>query len=136
MFERQISAERDELSQYPTEEAAELALIYEARGLDKQDADRISKRLIANPQHALDTLAREELGLDPAELGSPWGAALSSAASFAVGALLPLSPFLLTKGRPALLGALVITGAALFGVGAVAAAVTYFIGRLLGVSGT
>ncbi len=83
MFERQISAERDELSEYPTEEAAELALIYEARGVEKQDAERLSKQLIANPQHALDTLAREELGLDPSELGSPWTAALSSASSFA-----------------------------------------------------
>jgi VIT1/CCC1 family predicted Fe2+/Mn2+ transporter len=157
MFERQISAERDELSQYPIEEAAELALIYEARGLDKQDAERISKRLIANPQHALDTLAREELGLDPAELGSPWVAALSSAGSFAIGALLPLFPFLVTRGRPAMVGALIVTGAALFTVGAVtslftgkgalkggvrmlligaaAAAVTFFIGRMLGVSG-
>ena len=156
MFERQISAERDELSEYPLEEAAELALIYEARGIEKEDAQRISKRLVENPQHALDTLAREELGLDPAELGSPWTAAVSSALSFAAGALLPLSPFLLTKGRPAILGALVVTGAALFVVGAAtslftgkgalkggarmlligsaAATVTFLIGRALGVA--
>jgi vacuolar iron transporter family protein len=156
MFERQISAERDELSQYPTEEAAELALIYEARGVEKQDAERMSKQLIANPQHALDTLAREELGLDPAELGSPWTAALSSAASFAVGAVLPLAPFLLFHGQSALRGALVVTGASLFTagvitslftgkgalrgglrmllIGAAAATVTFLIGRLLGVA--
>jgi VIT1/CCC1 family predicted Fe2+/Mn2+ transporter len=156
MFERQIGAERDELSQYPTEEAAELALIYEARGVEKDDAARMSKRIVSNPQHALDTLAREELGLDPKELGSPWGAALSSAASFSVGAFLPLLPFLMTRGATALTGALAITGAALFIAGAItslftgkgalrggtrmlligatAAGVTYLIGRLLGVS--
>lgn len=156
MFERQIGAERDELSEYPTEEAAELALIYEARGINKEDAERLSQQLIANPEHALDTLAREELGLDPSELGSPWTAALSSAASFSIGALLPLAPFLLMAGRSALTGALVVTGAALFSVGVVtslftgkgalkgglrmlligagAATVTFLIGRLLGVA--
>src|SRR2546423_121349 len=78
MFERQISVERAELAQYPVEEAAELALIYEARGLPKDDAARVARTIMANPESALDTVAREELGLDPSELGSPWGAALSS----------------------------------------------------------
>jgi VIT1/CCC1 family predicted Fe2+/Mn2+ transporter len=158
MFERQISAERDELSEYPREEAAELALIYEARGLEKEDAQRVSTRLIENPQHALDTLAREELGLDPTELGSPWRAAGSSAISFAIGAFLPLLSFLVTSGRAALTGALFVTGAALFVVGAAtslftgkgalkgglrmlfigagAAGVTFLIGRALGVAAT
>src|SRR6185369_3932350 len=86
MFEHQIGAERDELRQYPEQEAAELSLIYQARGLAKPDADRASAHLIADPDRALDTLAREELGLDPGGLGSPVGAALSSFASFAVGA--------------------------------------------------
>jgi VIT1/CCC1 family predicted Fe2+/Mn2+ transporter len=156
MFERQIAIEREELKQYPAEEAAELALIYEARGLEKADAQRVATSLIANPEHALDTLAREELGLDPNALGSPRLAAVSSFAAFAVGAVLPLAPFLVTSGQPALLGAVALTGASLFGVGAAislftgkaalwggarmlliggsAAAVTFFIGRLLGVN--
>ena len=75
MFEHQIGAERDELRQYPEQEAAELSLIYQARGLAKQDADRAATHLIADPDRALDTLAREELGLDPGGLGSPIGAA-------------------------------------------------------------
>ncbi len=102
MFERQISAERDELRRYPAEEAAELALIYEARGLPKEQAARVAQSIIANPENALETLAREELGLDPAELGSPWGAALFSFLSFAGGALVPLLPFALGGGSRAL----------------------------------
>jgi VIT1/CCC1 family predicted Fe2+/Mn2+ transporter len=154
MFEHQIGAERDELDQYPAEEAAELSLIYQARGLGKEDADRMADRIIANPAYALDTLAREELGLDPGALGSPLGAAAFSFASFAVGATVPLAPFVMTSGGAALGGALALTAAALFGVGcaislftghgalrgglrtlllgAAAGAVTYGIGRLLG----
>jgi VIT1/CCC1 family predicted Fe2+/Mn2+ transporter len=156
MFEHQIGAEREELRQYPAEEAAELSLIYQARGLGREDADRMAGRIIANPEYALDTLAREELGLDPGALGSPWGAALSSFCSFAVGALVPLLPFLITAGRTALVETIALTGGALFGVGAAislftgrravrsglrmlvigatAAAATFFIGRLLGVA--
>ena len=154
MFEHQIGAERDELAQYPDEEAAELSLIYQARGLDKDDADRMSTRIIANPGYALDTLAREELGLDPGALGSPVGAAVFSFLAFAVGAALPLAPFVVGGGFGALIVAIALTGAALFGVGcttslfsgrdavrgglrslligAAAGAVTYGIGRLLG----
>jgi VIT1/CCC1 family predicted Fe2+/Mn2+ transporter len=154
MFEQQIGAERDELSQYPAEEAAELSLIYQARGLGKEDADRMAERIVANPTYALDTLAREELGLDPGALGSPVGAALFSFASFATGATIPLVPFVASGGRTALLCAIGLTAAALFGVGAAislftgrgavrgglrllvigaaAGGVTYAIGRLLG----
>jgi VIT1/CCC1 family predicted Fe2+/Mn2+ transporter len=154
MFEYQIGAERDELAQYPDEEAAELSLIYQARGLGKDDADRMSTRIVANPGYALDALAREELGLDPGALGSPVGAAVFSFASFAVGAAVPLAPFVLARVGAALIAAIALTGVALFGVGcttslfsgrgalrgglrslligAVAGAVTYGIGRLLG----
>jgi VIT1/CCC1 family predicted Fe2+/Mn2+ transporter len=154
MFEHQIGAERDELSQYPAEEAAELSLIYQARGLGKEDADRMAERIVANPTYALDTLAREELGLDPGALGSPAGAALFSFASFAAGAAVPLVPFVISGGRGALLLAIGLTAAALFSVGATislftgrgaargglrllaigaaAGGVTYAIGRLLG----
>jgi VIT1/CCC1 family predicted Fe2+/Mn2+ transporter len=92
MFEHQIGLERDELATYPEEEAAELALIYEGRGLELHDARYIADVMVKEPDRALDTLAREELGLNPQELGSPWGAALSSLLSFAVGAVIPLVP--------------------------------------------
>ncbi len=156
MFEKQIAAERDELAQYPAEEAAELALIYEARGLPKQDAQNVARQLIADPKHALDTLAREELGLNPDELGSPRRAAISSFLAFAAGALVPLLPFVFVGGRWALLTAILLTAASLFGVGASislftgrtawvggirmlliggsAGAATFLIGRLLGVN--
>ena len=126
MFERQISAERDELRRYPAEEAAELALIYEARGLSKVEAARVAQGMIANPENALETLAREELGLDPAELGSPWGAALFSFLSFAGGAFVPLLPFALGGGSRALSISIALTGAALFGIGAT---ISLFTGR-------
>src|SRR5579871_201955 len=154
MFEHQIGAEREELEEYPQQEAAELSLIYQARGLTKEDADKTAAHLISNPEQALDTLAREELGLDPSSLGSPVAAAGSSFASFAVGAAVPLAPFILTAGRSALGASIVMTAAALFGigcaislftgrgalvsgarmllVGGLAGGVTYFIGRLLG----
>jgi VIT1/CCC1 family predicted Fe2+/Mn2+ transporter len=126
MLERQISAERDELAQYPAQEAAELSLIYQARGLPRDDADRMAERIIANPDYALDALVREELGLDPASLGSPWGAAGASFLSFATGAAVPLLPFLISRGPAALPASLALTAAALFGVGA---AISLFSGR-------
>jgi len=94
-----------------------VALIYAAKGLPTREAERRAHRLIADPEHALDTLAREELGLNPAELGSPWGAAVSSFVSFAAGALLPLLPYALA-GSNALWYSIAITAIALFCVGA------------------
>ncbi len=157
MFEHQIAQEGDELRRYPKQEAAELALIYAARGIPKAEARSLAKRLIANPKQALDTLAREELGLNPDNLGSPGGAAISSFVAFSIGASLPVIPFLLgyeADGVPiaaALSGvALFIVGAALslfsgknawfsgfrmFAIGAGAAAATYGIGSLFDVSG-
>lgn len=126
MFEYQIAAERDELAEYPLEETAELALIYAARGLEPDEAQRVAARIVSNPEHALDTLAREELGLDPDALGSPWGAAGFSFAAFSAGALVPLAPFLFAGGTPALVTAIALTGAALFAVGA---AISLFTGR-------
>ena len=132
MFEYQIAAERDELEEYPLEEAAELALIYAARGLEPDEAQRVAARIVSNPEHALDTLAREELGLDPDALGSPWGAAGFSFAAFSAGALVPLAPFLFASGTPALVTAIALTGAALFAVGA---AISLFTGRFALVGG-
>jgi hypothetical protein len=85
LFEYQIALERDELATYPAAEAAELALIYEAKGIAREDAQAMATRLVAQPDKALDTLAREELGLNPSELGSPWGAAISSFCAFGAG---------------------------------------------------
>ncbi|MDP2961146.1 MAG: VIT1/CCC1 transporter family protein [Sulfurimicrobium sp.] len=126
MYEYQIGLERDELEQYPDEEAAELALIFQAKGLDREEARRLSDKLIADPDLALDTLTREELGLNPDELGSPWGAALFSLIAFAIGAMVPLLPFLVTTGSVALLSSIGATVAALFFVGA---ALSLFTGR-------
>jgi VIT1/CCC1 family predicted Fe2+/Mn2+ transporter len=156
MFEHQISQEKDELEHYPTEEAEELALIYAARGIPLKEARNVAKKLIANPEKALDTLAREELGLNPDDLGSPIGAAVSSFLAFCIGASLPLIPFLFGLSQGVLIAA-ALSGAALFVVGAVlslfsgksawlgglrmvligsaAAAATYFIGSLFNVSG-
>jgi VIT1/CCC1 family predicted Fe2+/Mn2+ transporter len=156
LHEYQIGLERAELAEYPQEEAAELALIYEAKGITREEARRLADTLIAEPERALDALAREELGLNPDELASPWGAALFSFLAFSIGAGVPLLPFVLLDGPRALAGTLVVTAAALFvvgaalslftgtgawrgglrmlGIGAAAGAATYGIGRLIGVS--
>jgi VIT1/CCC1 family predicted Fe2+/Mn2+ transporter len=155
LYEHQIALERDELKQYPEAEAQELALIYAAKGLPPKLADRLSKRLVADPENALDTLAREELGLSPGELGSPIGAAASSLCVFAAGALVPLAPYLFGGGTNALGWSIGLTAAGLFSVGAtlslftgrhavysgarmlalggLAGGVTFALGRLLGV---
>ena len=100
MYEYQMALEREELAEYPEEEAEELALIYQARGVELEQARAVSRALLAHPAQALDVLAREELGLNPDDLGSPWRAALSSFVTFAVGAAVPLVPFLLhQRGR-------------------------------------
>jgi VIT1/CCC1 family predicted Fe2+/Mn2+ transporter len=116
--EYQIALEREELDQYPGEEAAELALIYQAKGIEAEEAGRMARALIADPDRALDTLAREELGLNPDELGSPWGAAISSFIAFSIGASLPVLPYFLLSGNHAFYGVLAATGISLFGVGA------------------
>jgi VIT1/CCC1 family predicted Fe2+/Mn2+ transporter len=124
--EYQITLEREELEQYPQEEAAELALIYQAKGVGREEARRMAQALIQDPDRALDTLAREELGLNPDELGAPVGAAIASFLAFSAGALLPLLPYLLLSGQTAFLGVLLVSGIALFGVGA---AISLFIGK-------
>ena len=156
MYEYQIGLEREELDQYPEEEANELALIYAARGMAPDAAKRLADDMLADREHALDTLAREELGLNSAELGSPLGAAVSSFLSFAVGGAIPLAPFLFVTGGSALVATVAVTasalfavgatlslftgrsalmsGARMFSIGAVAAGVTYLVGKLLGVS--
>lgn len=127
MYEYQIALERAEIAEYPEEEAEELALIYAARGMPLAQAREVSQTLLARPEHALDVLAREELGLSPELLGSPWGAAGASFLAFAVGAAVPLIPFLAgAAGVTAVVAAAALTAATLFVVGL---AISLFTGR-------
>jgi VIT1/CCC1 family predicted Fe2+/Mn2+ transporter len=154
MFERQIKLEETELLLSPDEERAELVLIYRAKGVPQDEAERLADRIFANHQTALDTLVREELGLDPSELGSPWGAAIGSFFAFAFGAAVPVIPYFFGAGWLQLTISALLGAAALFGVGvgvslftgrnslysgarqlaigAVAAAITYGIGTAIG----
>jgi VIT1/CCC1 family predicted Fe2+/Mn2+ transporter len=118
-YEREISVEAEELRDDPEAEAEELALIYRAKGLDVDQAEKVARTIMKDGDVALDTMAREELGLDPDELGSPWSAALSSLLAFALGAIVVVLPYLVGSGTGALLAAVVLAGLALFGVGAV-----------------
>jgi VIT1/CCC1 family predicted Fe2+/Mn2+ transporter len=157
LYQRQIQIEKDELEATPEEEEAELALIYQAKGLSKAQAEELAKRIISNRESALDTLVREELGIDPDELGgSAWEAAITSFFLFAVGAIVPVSPFIFLSGMTAVIVSIVISAIGLFAIGAAitlmtgrsvlysglrmvffglaAAGLTYSIGRLIGVS--
>jgi vacuolar iron transporter family protein len=118
MYQREIALERSELEEKPEEEHAELVLIYRAKGLARADAERLADKIMADREVALNTLAREELGLDPDDLGSPWGAAISSLFAFAIGAFVVVIPYLAGSGTAALLTAIILAVAALFGVGA------------------
>lgn len=156
VFEYQIAIEKQELEEYPDEEIEELSLIYQARGIPTEEANKLAKLMIENPETGLNTLAREELGLNPDDMVSPIGAMLASFISFAIGASIPLIPFLLGHSPWNLTISIALTGLALFGtgallslftnrnpfllglrmmsIGAIAGAITFFIGRLLGVS--
>jgi vacuolar iron transporter family protein len=126
LFERQIELEAAELAVNPDEEVAELAMIYRAKGLPRVDAERLARQLNENKDVALDTLVREELGLDPTDLGSPIGAAVSSFVAFAGGAILPVLPYFLGATDTHVFVSMAISGLALFGVGAM---ISLFTGR-------
>ena len=132
LFERQIALERAEMEAMPDEEEAELAASYRAKGFAPEEAARIAAKIFEDPEAALDILVREELGLDPDQLGSPWGAAAGSFIAFAIGAAIPVVPYLFGVGTAILLTSLVISLAALFAVGA---AVSLLTGRSLLFSG-
>jgi VIT1/CCC1 family predicted Fe2+/Mn2+ transporter/rubrerythrin len=117
-YQREITLEELELRDDPEAEAEELALIYRAKGLDEEEAKRVAATIMKDRDVALDTMAREELGLDPDELGSPWSAALSSLLAFSLGAVVVVLPYFFGSGFPALVTAIVFAGAALFAVGA------------------
>jgi VIT1/CCC1 family predicted Fe2+/Mn2+ transporter len=124
LFERQIEVEREELRFMPEKEREELAALYRSKGLSAEEAELVSTRLMQDPEAALDTKLREELGLDPDELGSPWGAAGWSFAAFALGAFIPLLPFLLTSGVQAIVFSSLLALVALFIVGALVSLLT------------
>ena len=157
LYQRQIASEAMELKQVPEEEKEELILIYQAKGLTEAEARTLAERLLANKETALDTLAREELGIDPKELGgSPWQAAAASFSLFALGAIFPVAPFFWTSGLSATIASLVLSGLAMAAIGAatslftgrgalfsavrqaligyLAAGVTFGVGRLVGVA--
>ncbi|HYU57013.1 MAG TPA: VIT1/CCC1 transporter family protein [Actinomycetota bacterium] len=157
LFERLLHIEAHELATQPVEERRELARLYRLKGMPKEVAEQAADALMRDPQVALETHAREELGLDPNALGSPIGAALSSFVMFAIGAIAPLVPFLVAEGTAAILASVTIGAVALFALGAgmarftgrpvalsggrmlliggTAAAVTYGVGSLLNVGG-
>jgi VIT1/CCC1 family predicted Fe2+/Mn2+ transporter len=127
MYEYQIALEREEVAEYPEEEAEELALIYQARGMALEQARTVSRDLLSRPDQALDVLSREELGLNPDDLGSPWQAAGSSFFSFALGAAVPIVPLLAgLPQRHTLAAVAILTLTALFAVGM---ALSLFTGR-------
>jgi len=156
LYEHEVELERAELEAFPEEERQELEMIYEAKGVHPDLARSIVDELMADPDVALDALAREELGLDPRELGSPWVAAGASFVCFALGAVVPVIPFILGSGTAAVVAAAIASGCAMFAVGALAsiftgqgplrsglrqtliglgvAAITFAIGRAVGVS--
>jgi VIT1/CCC1 family predicted Fe2+/Mn2+ transporter/rubrerythrin len=157
LAQKQIDAEAKELSDAPELEKEELVLIYQAKGLDEASAREMADKIFESHDAALDTLAREELGLDPKELsGSAWAAAAASFCLFAFGAIFPVAPFIFSSGQTAVVASIVLSGIVLCGIGAAtslftgrgllfsamrqlligwaAAAVTYGIGRLLGVA--
>ncbi|HPH97211.1 MAG TPA: VIT1/CCC1 family protein [Anaerolineaceae bacterium] len=157
LYAHQIEIEKRELALIPEEEQAELALIYQAKGLSREAAQDLAKKIMENESSTLDTLAREELGVDPEELGgSAWEAAFTSFFLFAIGAIIPVAPFIFTSGMTAIFISLAVSALGLFGIGAaitlltgrnvfvsgfrqvlfglVAAGLTFVIGRIIGVS--
>lgn len=124
LYERQIELEAAELAVTPEEEVAELALIYRAKGLPRADAERLANQLTEDPDVALDTLLREELGLDPGDLGSPIGATVSSFAAFSIGAIIPVLPYFFGASALYVLVSMAISGLALFSVGALISVIT------------
>jgi VIT1/CCC1 family predicted Fe2+/Mn2+ transporter len=156
LFERLLHIEAHELATEPDEEHRELRKIYEGKGFPPHLAQQVTDVIMQNPDVALETHAKEELGLDPGELGSPWGAAISSFITFSLGATVPLLPFVFGSGTAAALIAVAVSAVALFAVGAsmslitgrralvsggrmllvggLAAAITFGVGSLLHVS--
>jgi vacuolar iron transporter family protein len=125
VFEHELGVERAEIRAHPESERRELEFLYRSRGIDPETAGRLAEQLMADPDTALETHAREELGLDPEKLGSPIQAALASFSTFAVGALVPLIAYLGGgSGTTPIAWAIALTGAAALVVGALLSRVT------------
>jgi VIT1/CCC1 family predicted Fe2+/Mn2+ transporter len=155
LYERELALERRELLRNPHVETVELAQIYQSRGIDPDQARELAEQMMADPDLALQTHAREELGIDPDKLGSPVAAAVSSFIAFALGALVPLLPWFFGSGSGAVVASIVLgfvasaaVGAALarftgksvlfsaarqMAIATVAAGVTFLVGNLVGV---
>lgn len=157
LFIKQIALEAEELASSPEHEEMELTLIYQAKGMEKSKAAEMAQNIMADKDSALETLVREELGIDKAELGgSAWEAAITSFFLFAFGAIIPVIPFFFTNGNEAIYISLSLSVLGLFGIGSAtslftgkpvwfsglrqvlfgltAAAITFGVGHLIGVS--
>ena len=156
VFEKLIAVETRELATLPEEERLELQAIYESKGIPPEQAAKLSDTIMSDEKLALETHVREELGLNTDELGSPWGAATSSFFAFVGGAIIPVLPYIFSSGTTAFVLSIVLSGCGLLavgaalsfvtgkswilsglrmlGIGGLAAAVTYLVGYLLGVS--
>ncbi|MGA2489090.1 MAG: VIT1/CCC1 transporter family protein [Anaerolineales bacterium] len=133
LYQNQIKIEAEEIEHAPQEEQEELALIYQSKGMPKERASEMAAHMMGDKAHILDTLSREELGIDPKELGgSPRVAALTSFFLFAAGAIIPLSPYIFLHGRTAMILSLALGAFALFLIGA---AITLLTGKSVWVSG-
>lgn len=126
LLERELEIERTEIEHYPEGERRELELIYLKRGIDSELAQKLALNVMDDPVRALETHAREELGIDPNDLGSPIQAALASFVTFGVGALIPLLPFFFASGSVSVAIAVVATALAALVVGGV---ISIFTGR-------
>ena len=134
LAQREVGIEKSEVEQNPTEEREELQLIYESKGLTEKEADHLSRAVMSDERTALDTLSREELGIDPDQLGgSAWIAAITSFVLFAGGAIVPVVPFLFATGGRAAVASIAAGGVALFSIGV---AISLFTGRGVVWSGT
>jgi VIT1/CCC1 family predicted Fe2+/Mn2+ transporter len=154
LIEHELAVERRALARNPEFEIRELIGIYRRRGIDRETAEQMATQVMADPEQALEVHAREEMGVDPSSLGSPFQAAASSFGTFAVGAAIPLAPWLFDRGGGAIVASLVLAAVAAIAVGAalsrftrrgitrsaarqlailaVAAGVTYAIGAAVG----
>jgi VIT1/CCC1 family predicted Fe2+/Mn2+ transporter len=124
LFQRELELEQHEIEHRPEGERRELVRIYQNRGVEPTVAHRLADEMMRTPELALETHAREELGIDPSALGKPLQAAGSSFATFALGALVPLIPWLFTRGAAAVVASIVLAAVAAFAVGAAVAVFT------------
>ncbi|MHB8435955.1 MAG: VIT1/CCC1 transporter family protein [Acidimicrobiales bacterium] len=157
LIQREIEIERREIERHPTSETRELVHLYESRGIPTELAHQLAEEVMSDPKLALDTHTREELGVNPESLGRPMEATVSSFVTFAIGALVPLLPFLIGSGTSAVVAAVVAAAVGALVVGgllsiftgkgwwwsalrqllicAVAGGITFAIGRAIGISG-